>query len=145
MSVNGNRDDWCNRDYNFDIVIFTDSSSFTDVHEKRCSKYGHCQKMVPNFSPAVIVWGGYGKLGLSPLGLVNGNISSVKNCDINTGRIVKLESTTNGPPIFGPPTIGPRRFARDFSPATFRPILQWRQFVQILFYINLFKIFFLKI
>ena len=61
----------------FDNVIFTDENRFQFYRytRNRWDKYGHCQKMVPKFSPTVTVWGRISKLGLSPLVLVNWNIS----------------------------------------------------------------------
>ena len=69
-------------DYNFNNVIFT-NESMCQVY--RCTrkmwvKYGHCQKLVPTFSPAVTLRGCISKLGLSPLVLVNENIPSVQFC-----------------------------------------------------------------
>ena len=77
------RQDRCiaHSDYNFDNVIFTDVSR---LQLYRCTrnmwaKYGQCQKMVPHFFIGT-VREGISKLGLSPLVLVNGGISSVKYC-----------------------------------------------------------------
>lgn len=51
------REAWCIalQKYNFDNVIFTDESRFQFYRCKRWAKFGHCQKMVPKFSPAVTV------------------------------------------------------------------------------------------
>lgn len=70
------------QNYNFDNVIFTDESRFQLYRctRKRWAKFGHCQKMVPKFSPAVTVWGGISKLGLTPLVSVSRNISAIKYC-----------------------------------------------------------------
>ena len=51
--------------------------------------------MTPKFSPEVTVRGGIRKLGLSPLVLVNGNISSVKYCDILQKGLLKSAIMTN--------------------------------------------------
>ncbi len=53
------REAWCiaHQIYNFDNVIFTNESRFQFYRytRKRWAKFGHCQKMVPKFSPAVTV------------------------------------------------------------------------------------------
>lgn len=81
-----NRVAWCNRymDFNFDNVIFSDESRFQfyRVTRKRWAKNGKCSKMVPKFSPAVTVWGGISKMGVTPLIFVKGNINSIKYCEI---------------------------------------------------------------
>lgn len=73
---------WCkaHQNYNYDNVIFTDKSRFQFYRctQKRWAKFGHCQKMVPKFSPAVTVLGGISKFGLTPLVSVNENISAIK-------------------------------------------------------------------
>ena len=98
----GKRMEWCltHRDYNFDNVIFTDESRFQFYRctRKRWAKFGNCQKMIPKFSPAVTVWGGMSKLGLTPLVCVTGNISSVKYCDILGEGLLNSTIATNGIP-----------------------------------------------
>ena len=48
------------------------------VHRPSRLIFDNVGKMVLKVTPAIIEWGGMNKLGLSPLVLVNGNISPVK-------------------------------------------------------------------
>lgn len=93
------REAWCiaHQIYNFHNVIFTDESRFQFYRctRKRWAKFGHCQKMVPKFSPAVTVWGGISKLGITPLVSVNGNISAIKYCEILGEGLLLSNIVTN--------------------------------------------------
>lgn len=51
--------------------------------------------MVPKFSPAVTVWGGISKLGITPLVSVNGNISAIKYCEILGEGLLLSNIVTN--------------------------------------------------
>ena len=69
----GKREDLfiANRDYNFDKMIFRHQIWFQFL-------LMYTKKVVAKFSLAIIVCGGISKSELSPLVLVNGNISSAK-------------------------------------------------------------------
>lgn len=96
------REAWCivHQNYNFDNVIFTNESRFQFYRytRKRWTKFGHCQKMVPKFSPTVTVWVGISKLGLTQLVSVNGNISAIKSCEILGEGLLLSNIMTNDLP-----------------------------------------------
>ena len=96
------REDCCiaERDYNLTTWYLRTKvdSSVTDAHEKG-GPNGPGQKMDAKFSPTITVWGGICKLRLSPLVLVKGNISSVKNCEILEEGLLNSAIITNDIPF----------------------------------------------
>ena len=80
------RREWCqkNRHTDFSNCMFTDESKFQffRITRKRWCRNGTSEKMCSKFSPSVMVWGGIGKLGLTPLLEITGRITSEKYCEL---------------------------------------------------------------
>lgn len=84
--------------------------------------------MVPRFSPAVTVWGGISKLGLTPLVSVNGNISAIKYCEIlGEGLLLSNILTNDLPYVLQQDNARPHTaaYTRDWFIQNHLTVLEW--------------------